>query len=128
MFSKIGLQNLNETLTTTEKIKLQLISKYLDFKIGEVWSEIEEECKFQAIRPVSPDLYCLSSVKRTVADKLDGLVEKQLLLVQKSDLNKTEQEQEFFDSWINTFIKVPVEVKAPRIHTWKQSLLSKPNK
>jgi hypothetical protein len=126
MLSKIGFENFNESLTTRENIKLQLISKYLDFKVGEVWNEIEQELELQSIRPVSPDLYCLSSIKRTVASKLDYLVEKQLGLVQKSEANRTEQEHEFFDNWINEFIKVPVAVNAPKIHTWKQSLLSKP--
>lgn len=55
----------------------------MDFKIGEVWDEITQEFKVQGVRPISPDLDCLMSVKETVQTKLETLVDCQNNLIEK---------------------------------------------
>ncbi|KAJ3225729.1 hypothetical protein HK099_006342 [Clydaea vesicula] len=56
LFCKLGFENFYSTLSNVERVKLELISKYLDFKISEVWEEISEELYVEGIRPTTPDL------------------------------------------------------------------------
>ena len=54
------------------------ITKYLDFKIGEVWVEISDELAFEGIRPISPDQECIETVKEIFLGKVEGVRQKQL--------------------------------------------------
>ena len=60
------------------------IAKYLDFKIGEVWTEISDELEFEGIRVVSPDLDCLNTVKDVISMKAQDVKSRQLELCRKS--------------------------------------------
>nr|XP_060638275.1 cilia- and flagella-associated protein 69 isoform X3 [Anolis sagrei ordinatus] len=51
---KLGFENL-PGLTTKDFVTLAIIRRYLDFKVGEVWSEICAELKKENFKPVTPD-------------------------------------------------------------------------
>ncbi|RLW11636.1 hypothetical protein DV515_00001504, partial [Chloebia gouldiae] len=53
LFCKLGFENL-PGLSTKDFVTLTIIQHYIDFKIGEVWSEISAEIK-EEFRPVTPD-------------------------------------------------------------------------
>ncbi|XP_041570339.2 cilia- and flagella-associated protein 69 isoform X5 [Taeniopygia guttata] len=53
LFCKLGFENL-PGLSTKDFVTLAIIQHYIDFKIGEVWSEISAEIK-EEFRPVTPD-------------------------------------------------------------------------
>ena len=83
LLSKLGFERVSDTLSIREKQKLALISKYLDFKIGEVWTEIGEELKYQGIRPISPDLDCIKAVEDCILKKAEHVYKKQVELDRK---------------------------------------------
>ncbi|KAI9333936.1 armadillo-type protein [Zopfochytrium polystomum] len=76
-FCKLGFDHFKEELTLSERVKLALISKYLDFKIGEVWDEISDELDYEGVRPVSPDLDCILTAKLVVREKAKAVQLKQ---------------------------------------------------
>ncbi|NXM10572.1 CFA69 protein, partial [Ploceus nigricollis] len=53
LFCKLGFENL-PGLSAKDFVTLAIIQRYIDFKIGEVWSEISAEIK-EEFRPVTPD-------------------------------------------------------------------------
>ncbi|NWS07660.1 CFA69 protein, partial [Motacilla alba] len=53
LFCKLGFENL-PGLSPTDFVTLAIIQHYIDFKIGEVWSEISAEIK-EEFRPVTSD-------------------------------------------------------------------------
>lgn len=61
------------------------ISKYLDFKISEVWSEISSELYFENIRPVTPDLECISVVEIESEIKAKIIQTKQFECIHKKN-------------------------------------------
>eukprot|EP00842_Homolaphlyctis_polyrhiza_P006983 jgi/Hompol1/874/HPOL_005283-RA len=91
------------------------ISKYLDFKIGEVWIEIADELEFEGIRPVSPDLDCINTVKQVIVKKAEGVYNKQTELLRKSDEKQKKEEQQFFDHLrAREAIRVQPRARTPR--------------
>ena len=42
-------------LSAPDHVSLCVIEKYLDFKQGEVWREINAELEQESVRPVTPD-------------------------------------------------------------------------
>ena len=48
-------------LSATDHVSLCVIEKYMDFKQGEVWKEINAELEQESVRPVTPDQVKLSS-------------------------------------------------------------------
>lgn len=42
-------------LSAEDQVTLCIIERYMDFKQGEVWSEITEELTQEGVRPVTPD-------------------------------------------------------------------------
>jgi hypothetical protein len=55
----------------------------LDFKLGEVWDEIEEELHYDGIRPVSPDVESISIARQVVRKKATQVKQKQTKVLKK---------------------------------------------
>ncbi|KAJ3324999.1 hypothetical protein HDV06_005588 [Boothiomyces sp. JEL0866] len=124
---RLGFQNFPNTLSVTEKTKLAMISKYLDFKIGEVWNEIGEELKYENIRPISPDLCCIRAIEETVKAKTLAVIEKQSEIIRKAEKESQEKEEEFFNHWKYKFLPEVPPPRKPRIHTWRQRQFNNAN-
>ncbi|NWZ37907.1 CFA69 protein, partial [Brachypodius atriceps] len=62
LFCKLGFENL-PGLSAKDFVTLAIIQHYIDFKTGEVWSEICEELK-EEFRPVTPDERTLKLISR----------------------------------------------------------------
>ncbi|NXO06729.1 CFA69 protein, partial [Oriolus oriolus] len=60
LFCKLGFENL-PGLSTTDFVTLAIIQRYIDFKVGEVLSEICAEIK-EEFRPITPDERTLNTI------------------------------------------------------------------
>ncbi|NXR53480.1 CFA69 protein, partial [Hippolais icterina] len=83
LFCKLGFENL-PGLSAKDFVTLAIIQRYIDFKVGEVWSEICAELK-EEFRPVTPDektLKLISKVSentgKTVVDLQNEVLGRQL--------------------------------------------------
>ncbi|CAH1788088.1 unnamed protein product [Owenia fusiformis] len=95
IFCKIGFVDL-PGLTTEDHVTLTIVERYLDFKVGEVWSEVIQELEVENIRPVTPDREALETITRVVDEDAIAvsLTQKQLLHAKgQQDLL---DEQEFY--------------------------------
>jgi hypothetical protein len=91
MFEILGFNSFDATLTIDQKIYLEYIKKYLDFKIGETWDEIIDELNIQGIRPITPDNDYIMAIHRSLNKKGENVQKFQQELVKmKNKLQKTE--------------------------------------
>ncbi|NXH45937.1 CFA69 protein, partial [Dicaeum eximium] len=60
LFCKLGFENL-PGLSAEDFVTLAIIQRYIDFKIGEVWSEISAEIK-EEFRPIESDVRALKLI------------------------------------------------------------------
>ncbi|KAI8913594.1 armadillo-type protein [Gorgonomyces haynaldii] len=120
MFHKLGFERASDLLSAEEKMELAVISKYLDFKIGEVWSEIAQEMKYERVRPISPDADCLNCVEECVQKKVEAVHKRQVELSRKTNETKKQEENQFFREWKELNIPPPLPPRGKRIHTWKR--------
>ncbi|XP_069815620.1 metalloreductase STEAP2 isoform X3 [Dendropsophus ebraccatus] len=72
IFSRLGFENL-PGLSALDYVTLSVISRYLDFKVGEVWNEIRIELKAESIRPVTSDQEALDVIEQA-AETISKLV------------------------------------------------------
>ncbi|XP_072010337.1 cilia- and flagella-associated protein 69 [Engystomops pustulosus] len=72
VFSKLGFENL-PGLSALDYVTLSIISRYLDFKVGEVWCELAAELKAESIRPVTSDQEALDVIE-SAAENISKLV------------------------------------------------------
>uniref|UniRef100_A0A8C0V2R7 Cilia and flagella associated protein 69 n=1 Tax=Cyanistes caeruleus TaxID=156563 RepID=A0A8C0V2R7_CYACU len=85
LFCKLGFENL-PGLSTKDFVTLAIIQHYLDFKIGEVWSEIRKELK-EEFRPVTPDMTILkftSEASETTGERV-AVLQNEILQRQHHD-------------------------------------------
>ena len=80
---------------------LTIIEHYLDFKLGEVWSEVLAELEEERVRPITPDREALEAIWRTVDDRTDHvrMVQNELLDAQQQQDLMDEQENYAEVSW-----------------------------
>ncbi|NWX66870.1 CFA69 protein, partial [Promerops cafer] len=74
LFCKLGFENL-PGLSAKDFVTLAIIQRYIDFKIGEVWSEISAEIK-EEFRPVTSDermLKFISEVSENTGETVGAL-------------------------------------------------------
>ncbi|MGH0179523.1 UNVERIFIED_CONTAM: hypothetical protein FKN15_002072 [Acipenser sinensis] len=78
-------------LTTEDYVTLAIISRYLDFKLGEVWNEISRELEEEGLRPVTPDVEALESIAKAAED-----VGRKVATLQ-ADMLENQQQQDLQD-------------------------------
>ncbi|XP_071416723.1 cilia- and flagella-associated protein 69 isoform X2 [Pithys albifrons albifrons] len=66
LFCKLGFENL-PGLSAEDFVTLAVIRRYMDFKVGEVWSEICAELE-EEFRPVTPDEEALKALSKVSED------------------------------------------------------------
>ncbi|KAJ3346620.1 hypothetical protein HDU83_002823 [Entophlyctis luteolus] len=99
MFCKLGFERFSEKITAAEQVKLTLIAKFLDFKIGQVWEEISDELDYEGIRPVSPDLDCILTAKQVIMEKARAIIQKQDDIIEKAAQNERIEEAAFYSTY-----------------------------
>ncbi|ORX87804.1 hypothetical protein BCR32DRAFT_124437 [Anaeromyces robustus] len=91
IFEILGFNTFDSTLTIDQKICLEYIKKYLDFKVGEIWDEIIDELEIQGVRPVTPDKDYIHAIHRSLNKKGETVQKfQQELTKMKNKLQKTE--------------------------------------
>ncbi|NWR48830.1 CFA69 protein, partial [Regulus satrapa] len=94
LFCKLGFENLSG-LSTKDLVTLAIIQHYIDFKIGEVWSEICAEVK-EEFRPVTPDeknLELISEMTKNTGKKISALQSK---VLEREDCHKIQEEKKTY--------------------------------
>uniref|UniRef100_A0A8C0IUE4 Cilia and flagella associated protein 69 n=1 Tax=Chelonoidis abingdonii TaxID=106734 RepID=A0A8C0IUE4_CHEAB len=90
---KLGFENL-PGLSAKDFVTLAIIRRYLDFKVGEVWSEICAELKEETFRPVTPDeeaLKVISEASENVGKMVATLQTQMLESQQRQELQEEEK-------------------------------------
>ncbi|KAK3587960.1 hypothetical protein CHS0354_014478 [Potamilus streckersoni] len=95
LFCKIGFSDL-PGLTIEDHITLTVIEKYLDFKMGEVWSEIITELEQEKIRPTTPDQEAIEALSRAIEERAQIVAGTQQELLEAQQNQDVLDEQEFY--------------------------------
>ncbi|ORX55288.1 hypothetical protein BCR36DRAFT_346952 [Piromyces finnis] len=91
MFEILGFDTFDSTLTIDQKIYLEYIKKFLDFKIGEIWDEIIDELNIRGIRPITPDNDYIMAIHCSLNKKGENVQKfQQELTNMKNKLQMTE--------------------------------------
>ncbi|PVD30636.1 hypothetical protein C0Q70_09909 [Pomacea canaliculata] len=94
-FCKIGFTDL-PGLTVDDHVTLTIIEKYLDFKIGEVWTEIMKELEMENVRPVTPDAEAMEAISRAIEERAQIVAATQAELLEAQRNQDILDEQEFY--------------------------------
>uniref|UniRef100_UPI00358EC116 cilia- and flagella-associated protein 69 n=1 Tax=Myxine glutinosa TaxID=7769 RepID=UPI00358EC116 len=90
IFSKLGFDLPN--LTAEDRVTIVLITKYLDFKVGEVWCEIEQELALEGLQPVDTDRRALKHVRQAMEREAHRVAsEQQMILREQHELELQEE-------------------------------------
>ncbi|MBN3305619.1 CFA69 protein, partial [Amia calva] len=83
-------------LRTEDYVTIAVISRYLDFKVGEVWAEISRELEAEGVRPVSPDQEALQSIGRTAEEAARAVAALQTQLLGQQRQQELREEQQLY--------------------------------
>ncbi|KAL0619614.1 Cilia- and flagella-associated protein 69 [Plecturocebus cupreus] len=72
ILGKLDFENL-PGLSAEDFVTLCIIHRYLDFKIGEIWNEINEEIKLEKLRPITTDKKALEAIT-TASENIGKMV------------------------------------------------------
>eukprot|EP00127_Corallochytrium_limacisporum_P002388 Clim_evm29s119 gene=Clim_evmTU29s119 len=82
LYQILDCGTLTESMTVSEKMVCVGIDLFLDFKVGEIWSDISEELRREGLRPTTPDQECLDTIFGSCHQKAQNLLERQKLLLE----------------------------------------------
>ncbi|XP_053373870.1 cilia- and flagella-associated protein 69-like [Mercenaria mercenaria] len=88
LYCKIGFTDL-PGLTVEDHITLTVIETYLDFKMGEVWTEILSELDQEKVRPTTPDMEAVEAISRAIENRAEiavGTLQELLEAQQSQDV------------------------------------------
>ncbi|XP_064613736.1 cilia- and flagella-associated protein 69-like [Liolophura sinensis] len=95
LFCKLGFTDL-PGLDVTDHVTLTIIEKYMEFKMGEVLTEVIDELEVENVRPVTPDREALEAISRAVEDRAQIVASTQEELLQAQSNQDIIEEQEFY--------------------------------
>ncbi|KAI9206078.1 armadillo-type protein [Polychytrium aggregatum] len=98
LFCKLGFEYGSDILNVREQVQLSAISKFLDFKIGEVWNEIAAELDWEGTYPVSPDMSCVRAAKMVITEKAKAVQQQQIGLIEQNAEHRRNEEDQFYQS------------------------------
>ncbi|XP_067855032.1 cilia- and flagella-associated protein 69-like isoform X1 [Heptranchias perlo] len=90
IFCKLGFDDL-PGLSAHDYVTLAIVHQYLDFKVGDVWNEIEKELKQEAIHPLIPDLDSM----RTIVKHYENLARQ--VAHHQTDILENQQKHDILD-------------------------------
>ncbi|NXN84297.1 CFA69 protein, partial [Bombycilla garrulus] len=94
LFCKLGFENL-PGLSAKDFVTLAIIQHYIDFKTGEVWSEICAELK-EEFRPVTSDERALKLISEMSEDTGKMVVSLQTEILEKQHNHKIQEEKKTY--------------------------------
>lgn len=95
LFCKVGFTDL-PGLTVEDHVTLVTIEKYLDFKMGEVWTETMKELEVENVRPVTPDAEAMEAITRAIEERAQIVTSTQSELMEAQRNQDILDEQEFY--------------------------------
>ncbi|KAM6958962.1 cilia- and flagella-associated protein 69 [Aplochiton taeniatus] len=105
IFCKIGAADLGG-LTTEDYISLSIVNRYLDFKMGEVWSEISRELALEGVRPITPDKEALDTIVKLSEATAQRVIAEQSSMLEQQEKENINQEKllytEISSNWKQT--------------------------
>ncbi|XP_053324126.1 cilia- and flagella-associated protein 69 [Spea bombifrons] len=93
VFCKIGFENL-PGLSALDYVTLSVISRYLEFKVGEVWSEIRAELKAENIKPVTCDQEVLDVIAKASENISKIVASHQTEMIENHQQMELQEEQQ----------------------------------
>ncbi|KFP71279.1 Uncharacterized protein C7orf63, partial [Acanthisitta chloris] len=94
LLSKLGFENL-PGLSAEDLVTLAIIRHYIDFKVGEVWSEICAEIK-EEFRPLTPDEEALKVISEESEDTGRMVIALQSQVLESQHHQEIEEEQKMY--------------------------------
>ncbi|NXO66572.1 CFA69 protein, partial [Phainopepla nitens] len=94
LFCKLGFEDL-PGLSAKDFVTLAIIQRYIDFKIGEVWSEIRAELK-EEFRPVTPDERTLKHISEMSEDIGKMVTALQTEVLERQHDHKIQEEEKTY--------------------------------
>ncbi|XP_068603208.1 cilia- and flagella-associated protein 69-like [Brachionichthys hirsutus] len=95
IFCKLGFQDL-PGLSAKHHVTLNIIRRYLDFKVGEVWGEIRRELTLDGVRPISPDEEALSAICGITEDTARRVAAEQSSIVEQQEKEEAREEERLY--------------------------------
>ncbi|KAL0961948.1 hypothetical protein UPYG_G00333780 [Umbra pygmaea] len=95
IFCKLGFEALSE-LSTEDYITLSIVTRYLDFKVGEVWAEISRELSLEGVRPVTPDNQTQESIAMMTEDTARRVIAEQSSLLEEQKKEDDSDEKHLY--------------------------------
>ncbi|XP_071812719.1 cilia- and flagella-associated protein 69-like [Apostichopus japonicus] len=92
---KLGFEEL-QGLSAEDQVTLCIIERYMDFKQGEVWSEITEELTQEGVRPVTPDQEALAVIGRASQELASLVIDMQEEILESETQHDLLEEQELY--------------------------------
>jgi hypothetical protein len=95
IFCKLGFNDLSG-ITNEDQLTLCIIENYLDFKLGEVFKEINKELQIEGLEPIPPDQEALDTILRAADDRVVSVNINQTYLNNTFKQQELMQEKEFY--------------------------------
>ncbi|XP_070292173.1 cilia- and flagella-associated protein 69 isoform X5 [Salvelinus sp. IW2-2015] len=95
VFCKLGFEAL-PGLSTEDYITLSIVTRYLDFKVGEVWDEISKELSLEGVRPVTPDEEALDTIAKMTEDTARRVITQQSSMLEQRDKEDVSEEKRMY--------------------------------
>ncbi|KAJ1100804.1 hypothetical protein NDU88_005879 [Pleurodeles waltl] len=95
VFCKLGFEDL-PGLEAKDYVTLSVISRYLDFKVGEIWSEISAELAEEGFRPVTPDEEALEVIGKAFENSGKMVASHQATILENKRQQDLQEEQQIY--------------------------------
>uniref|UniRef100_A0A8D0H5C5 Cilia and flagella associated protein 69 n=1 Tax=Sphenodon punctatus TaxID=8508 RepID=A0A8D0H5C5_SPHPU len=92
---RLGFENL-PGLSAKDFVTLAIIRRYLDFKVGEVWSEVCAELKEENFRPVTPDQEALKVITETAENVGKMVATLQTEMLESQRFQEIQEEEKIY--------------------------------
>ncbi|NXF03046.1 CFA69 protein, partial [Smithornis capensis] len=94
LFCKLGFEDL-PGLSAKDFVTLAIIQRYMDFKVGEVWSEICEELK-EEFMPIMPDEEALKAILKVSEDTGEAVITLQTKILEDQHNQEIQEEKKTY--------------------------------
>uniref|UniRef100_A0A8C5X1A7 Cilia and flagella associated protein 69 n=1 Tax=Malurus cyaneus samueli TaxID=2593467 RepID=A0A8C5X1A7_9PASS len=94
LFCKLDFEKL-PALPAKDSVTFAIIQRYMDFKVGEVWSEICAEIK-EEFRPLTSDAKALKVISKLTEDTARRVVALQTKMLDRAHRHEVQEEQEIY--------------------------------
>ncbi|NWV80421.1 CFA69 protein, partial [Dasyornis broadbenti] len=110
LFCKLGFENL-PGLSAKDHVTLAIIQHYLDFKIGEAWSEICAEIK-EEFRPITSDEKALKIISKETEDTAERVLALQTEFLESQHHHEIQEQEKLYKEIQSIHIQRESKIKS----------------